>query len=111
MECRPFNIKVTHIAPGGIQSNITTNGLTELPLPETSLFKEYLPDIMRRANASQAGSLGNAEFARRVVDKALGPSPPQYMSLGTNAFTFQIFKWLPRTWVLSYLWKIYSKKK
>ncbi len=44
-------------------------------------------------------------FAKRVVTKALAPSPPSYMTLGKNSTLFWLLAWLPRYWLLSFLWK------
>ncbi|KAG6877878.1 hypothetical protein C0993_002879 [Termitomyces sp. T159_Od127] len=111
MECRPFNISVFHVAPGGVQSNIADKGEARFKLPESSLYTAFLPDIMRRIYASQApGSMPTDDFAKEVVSKALQKTPPLYLCTGANWHVFAIFKWLPKTWVLNYVWKLYSKK-
>jgi hypothetical protein len=51
------------------------------------------------------------EFAKRVVAKALSPSPPFYMTLGKFSTTFTFLQWLPRIWVLRYFWKQFSAIK
>ncbi|TFK30854.1 NAD(P)-binding protein [Coprinopsis marcescibilis] len=112
MELQPFNIQVLHVAPGGVKSNIAANA-SNFRLVEESLYAEYLPDILRRINTSQATeSMANEEFARQVVGKALRKKQSfyTYFTLGSNSFTFKVFKWLPRVWVLRFLWKMYSKK-
>lgn len=113
MECQPYNIKVLHVAPGAVKSNISNNGAAQFSLPENSLWKEYLPDMIRRINASQGPkAMPNEAFAKRVVDKALNKSNSfyNYMTLGGQAFVFSILKWLPRLSVLRLMWKTYSKK-
>jgi 1-acylglycerone phosphate reductase len=40
MECRPFNIKVLLVAPGGVESNIAANQIYNPP-PDT-LYAKYM---------------------------------------------------------------------
>ena len=103
MECRPFNIKVLLVAPGGIKSNISANQIYNPP-PD-SLYKEYFHKVLGRQELSQTSPMPTDVFAKRVVTKALAPSPPSYMSLGKGAIIFWLLAWLPRSWVLSYFWK------
>jgi len=111
MECKPFNISVFHVAPGGIQSNLSANGSSRFSLPDTSLYTAFLPNIVQRIHASQAaGSMPTDVFAKQVVMNALRRNPPSYLSTGSNATLFAIFKWLPKAWVLWLMWKVYSKK-
>lgn len=66
---------------------------------------------MQRLQASQgANSIPNEVFAKKVVRAALQKNPPSYMTLGGNAFAFKIFGWLPKAWVLWYLWRLYSRR-
>ncbi|KAF7364509.1 NAD-P-binding protein [Mycena venus] len=107
MECRPFNIKVMLVCPGGIKTNVAKNASTHFELPPDSLYKKYLPNIMRRMYASQAPTaLSAEEFAKIVAGKASSPYPPFYMTMGFNSGKFAIMKWLPRMWVLNYMWKL-----
>ncbi|KAG5644599.1 hypothetical protein DXG03_008077 [Asterophora parasitica] len=111
MECKPFNVSVLHIAPGGIQSNISASGSSRFSLPEGSLYSAFIPNIMKRINASQApGSMPTDAFARAVVEKALRKNPPLYFSTGANSGLFAFLRWLPKTWVLWLMWRVYSKK-
>lgn len=111
MECKPFNISVLHVAPGGVTSNISTNSGSKYRLPETSLYQNFIPNIIQRIYASQSPtSMPTDVFAKKVVSQALRKSPPLYMSLGGNAWLFVIFKWLPKVWVLRLMWRVYSKK-
>ncbi|KAK0198935.1 oxidoreductase [Armillaria mellea] len=112
MECRPLGINVMHIAPGSVTSNFAKNQEKWFSLPVNSLYAAFLPNIMERMHASQTkSSMSNEEFSKRIVDQALAKPPPSYISVGGNAFLFWVFKWLPRTWVLGLLWRLYSKKK
>ncbi|KAG6866056.1 hypothetical protein C0991_009153 [Blastosporella zonata] len=111
MECKPFNISVLHVAPGGVQTNIADNASARFSLPDSSMYKVFLPNILRRIRASQApGSMPAHVFAKEVVAKTLRKNPPLYMSLGSNSTILGIFKWLPKTWVLWFMWRIWSKK-
>ncbi|KAF8922117.1 oxidoreductase [Mucidula mucida] len=112
MECRPLGISIMHLSPGSVTSNFSRNQGPEFKLPEDTLYASFLPNILERLYASQTKqSMSSKEFASRVVSKALSRNPPTYLSIGGHAFTFQVFKWLPRAWVLSLLWMLYSKKK
>jgi len=103
MECRPFNIKVLLVAPGGVKSNISSNQTYDPP-PDT-LYARYIERILSRRDISQSSPMPTDVFARRVVTKALAPSPPSYMTLGKNAILFWLISFLPRHWLLSLLWK------
>ncbi|KAG6911602.1 hypothetical protein DXG01_011905 [Tephrocybe rancida] len=112
MECKPFNISVLHVAPGGIQSNISANAVGRYALPESSLYAAFLPNIIGRIHASQApGSMPTDIFAKEVAAKALRKSPPMYMSLGSNSTVLAIIKWLPKSWVLWLMWRVWSNEK
>jgi 1-acylglycerone phosphate reductase len=112
MELKPLGINVLHVAPGGVRSNIANNGIEHFSLGENTLYNAYLPDIIRRINASQSPkSMPNNIFAEKVVKKVLASKPPRYLTLGHNATVFSIMKWLPRTFVLLFLWRSFSKRK
>lgn len=101
MECKPFGVKVMLVAPGQVRTNITANQAATLELFPTSIYKPYFDRVYERLNGSQAkGSMDADEFARRVVAKALSPSPPSYMTLGGKSRLFGFFQWLPRWLVL-----------
>lgn len=104
MECRPFNIKVMLVAPGGIKSNLAANQ-DYIPPPDT-LFGKYLEKILARRDISQSSSpMSTDAFAKKVVTKALAPNPPSYLTLGKSSTLFWFLTWLPRNWVLSFFWK------
>ncbi|KAJ7438014.1 oxidoreductase [Mycena galericulata] len=112
MELKPFNVRVMYVAPGAIRTNISNNQAALFKLPPTSRYTDFLPDILRRIHASQgANSMSAATFAKTLVRRALQKKPPAYMSIGGNAFGFKVLAWLPKAWVLWYLWRIYSKKR
>ncbi|KAH7870829.1 oxidoreductase [Lentinula edodes] len=111
MECRPFNISVMNVVPGSVRSNIANNMTQKFVLPENSLYSAFIPNIMKRINASQTEhSMPAAKFAKAVVSKALSRKPPLRFTAGGNSTIFAIFRWLPRVFVFRYLWRIYSKK-
>ena len=111
MELKPFDISVLHVSPGAVKSNIARNGTARFALTANTLYRDYLPDIMKRINASQgANSMPGAEFAKEVVTRALSKQPPRYMTLGGNASLFSFFKWLPRGLVLLFFWRKFSQK-
>ncbi|KAJ7596795.1 oxidoreductase [Mycena floridula] len=110
-ECKPFNIQVVvKLSQGSVKSNISNNSAKVFELPPDSLYKAFLPSILRRLNSSQGPNrITSEEFARQVAFKVLSRNPPRYMTLGGNSRMFSLFKWLPRTWVLSYLWSLYCQ--
>ncbi|KAJ4485902.1 oxidoreductase [Lentinula aciculospora] len=111
MECRPFNISVMNVVPGSVQSNFANNMTQNFELPENSLYSTFIPNIIKRINASQTEhSMPTAKFAKAVVSKALSKKPPSRFTSGGNSTIFSIFRWLPRALVLGYLWRMYSKK-
>jgi 1-acylglycerone phosphate reductase len=103
MECRPFNIKVLLVAPGGVRSNISANQSYN-PAPNT-LYAKYMDKVMGRLKMSQHSPMATDVFARQVVSKALAPRPPSYMTLGRGSVLFRFLTWLPRAFILSLLWK------
>ena len=112
MECRPFNIDVMLVAPAAVKSNISKNQAPIFQLPEDSLYRAFLGNIMARMHASQTSqSMSTDVFAKRVVTKALARKPPSYLSIGGFAIGFYILKWLPRSWMLSFMWRLFSRKK
>jgi 1-acylglycerone phosphate reductase len=106
MECRPFNIKVLLVAPGGVKSNISTNQ-TYNPPPDT-LYAGFIERILARRDISQSSPMPTDVFAKQVVTNALAPTPPSYMMLGKNSIPFWFLTWLPRHWLLSILWKLFG---
>jgi 1-acylglycerone phosphate reductase len=103
MECRPFNIKVWLVAPGGVKSNISANQTYDPP--RDTLYAGFMERILARRDISQSSPMPTEVFAERVVTKALAPTPPSYMTLGKNSTLFWFLMWLPRRWLLSVLWK------
>ncbi|KAH7929147.1 NAD(P)-binding protein [Leucogyrophana mollusca] len=100
MECQPFGVDVMLVAPGGVRSNIAINQAATLELSSDSFYKPYINAILARMNISQGkGSMDTAAFAKRVVQSALSPKPPAYMTLGHNSRVFAVLLWFPRRFV------------
>jgi len=111
MECAPFNVHVVHISAGSVRSNIVNN--VQFKLPEDSIYAPWVDGIYRRINASQGpNALPTEVFAKKVVSAVTRSSPPRYISLGGNSTLFAVFNWMPRGWLLRFLWtKIAGKPK
>ena len=59
---------VVLVAPGAIRSNISATQASHFELPQDSLYKDYIGQIMRRISSSQGrNSMDTDEFARAVV--------------------------------------------
>ncbi|TFK78554.1 NAD(P)-binding protein, partial [Polyporus arcularius HHB13444] len=112
MECTPLNISVLVVATGGIRSNISANQAASFPgLPQDSLYKRYLPDILSRIYTSQApDSMSAEEYARRVVGKSLQANPPRHMMLGGKTLLFSVLMWIPRTFSLKLFWHMLTRR-
>ncbi|KAJ7161348.1 oxidoreductase [Mycena crocata] len=111
MELKPFDLRVMYVAPGAIRSNISSNQAQRFSLGENSRYTAFLPNIIQRMNASQSpGSMPADVFARKVVRRALQRNPPQFLTLGGKSTTFTVLRWLPKAWVLWYLWRLYSRR-
>ncbi|KAI0003800.1 oxidoreductase [Russula compacta] len=93
MECRPFNIKVMLVAPGGVKSNIAANQYYDPP-PDT-LYSKYAERILGRRNLSQSSPMPTDVFSKQVVTKALLPNPPSYLTLGKSSTLFGFLRGFP----------------
>ncbi|KAI9068708.1 NAD-P-binding protein [Trametes sanguinea] len=113
MECKPFNINVVLLVPGGVRSNIVNNqsGPERLKFPENSLYADYVDSILTKLTASQRGNPTPADvFSKQVVGAVLKPNPPRYLTLARMSGVFWLFTWLPRTWILNYFWRIFGER-
>jgi len=112
MECKPLKVNIMLVAPGSVRSNIANNQQRRFNMPETSLYKAFLENIMERISTSQdLGTIPAEEFAKKVVTVAMLPNPPRYLTLGGTSFLFRILQWLPRFWVLTIMWRRFSRRK
>ncbi|KIY51255.1 NAD(P)-binding protein [Fistulina hepatica ATCC 64428] len=111
MECKPFNIAVMLVTPGGVRSNISTNAAkTHDKLSSESLYTAFTPNIIKRLTASQnMDPMPAEEFAEKVADKCLDRNPPLRLLIGASAWVFRIWSWLPRWWAFEYFWNMYSE--
>ena len=118
MELKPLGISVLHVAPAAITSNLASNEAARFTLPEGSLWSAYLPDMIRRINASQGKhSMPSEVFAARVVRRVQGmelrgkgEGRYGFFLLGGQAWLFEVLRWIPTVWLLKMMWKTYSKK-
>ena len=109
MELKPFNISVLHVAPGAVRSNISSNAITRFALAPDTLYSNFLSFIIKRIHASQGpDSMRSKHFAQQVVSNALRKNPPRYMSIGGRSWLFAWLKWLPRGFVLAYMWRLFA---
>ena len=109
MELKPFNISVLHVAPGAVKSNISSNGIARFVLAPDTLYSDFLSFIIKRIHASQGpGSMPSKDFAQQVVSNALRKNPPRYMSIGGSTWLIKWLKWLPRGFVLAYMWRLFA---
>ncbi|KAI0784926.1 oxidoreductase [Abortiporus biennis] len=105
MECKPLNINVVLVAPGTVQSNIADNQRRTFSMPENSLYKSYLDNIIDRIVSSQDwSSMPTKRFAKKVAKASLSSRPPRYLMYGGRTFIFSLFAWIPRFIALSLLW-------
>ncbi|KAJ7244450.1 NAD-P-binding protein [Mycena rebaudengoi] len=100
--------EVMLVCLGGIKSNVAQNASTHFELQPSSLYQQYLPNIIKRIWSSQdTSSISTEEFTKVVAKKSLAPNPPLYLkNMGSNSMVFAILKWLPREWVLNLMWKL-----
>ncbi|PIL31415.1 hypothetical protein GSI_06116 [Ganoderma sinense ZZ0214-1] len=111
MECTPLNIDVVLVAPGIVRSSIARKAISNIAAASTTgLYSDYFTS----AGTTLAASFGRTAmdtntFAQRVVDDVLRPNPPRYLTLAPLARTWSFFEWLPRAWVLQYVWKVQAE--
>jgi len=106
MECKPFGVKVMLVAPGGVRSNIAKNQAETFDISPMSVYKRWEPKIVQRMHVSQGpGCMDTDEFARRVVAQVLKANPPPYMSLGYGSTYSYLCQWLPRQYILGWMYK------
>ena len=114
MECTPFNISVLTVTTGAVRSNLSKNQAACLPvdnMPENSLSKRYLPDILARIYMSQGSdSMPAEEYARRVVAASLQTKPPREMMIGGKTLLYRFLEWIPRTFTLRFFWRFFTQK-
>ncbi|TFK90607.1 oxidoreductase [Polyporus arcularius HHB13444] len=114
MECTPLNISVLTVTTGAVRSNIGTNQVAIRPdsfIPENSLYRAYLSDILSRVFMSQGpDSMPAEEYARLVVGKSLQKKPPRELMLGGKTVLYRLLLWIPRTFTLKFFWRYFTQK-
>jgi len=105
MECKPFGVKVMLVSAGGVKSNIVKN--VKFEASATSVYKRWETKFSQwtPTNPVERGSDTN-KFAKRVVARMLKANPPPYVTLGSASTLFYLCQWLPRQWVLGWMYKI-----
>lgn len=109
MECAPLNIDVVLVAPGIVKSSIALKAISNIPATSTTgLYSDYISSMGTTLAASFGRTAMETDtFARQVVDAVLGPAkPPRYLTIAPLAKTWNLFEWLPRAWVLQYVWRV-----
>lgn len=111
MELKPLGLRAMLLTPGSVKSNLATNQAQIFRLPDDSLYKLYINNIIGRMYASQeAGtSMPTETFARLAVNKILASNPPFYVVLGGNTLVFSLLRWMPRMFVLWLVWRRFSQ--
>ena len=111
MECTPLNINVVLVAPGIVRSSIALKAITTITATSaTGLYSDYLASMgTTLAACFRRTAMDTDAFARKVVDDVLRPKPPRYLTLAPLAIMWKFFQWLPRAWVLQYVWKVQAE--
>ncbi|KEP49917.1 short-chain dehydrogenase/reductase family protein [Rhizoctonia solani 123E] len=99
------DINVMLVLTGGVRSNIINN--TRFTLPPTSLYTQYLPNVLARIQLSQAEpTMPTVEYARGVVNAALRKGgAPGILAIGAHTWLFRLLRSAPKWIVMWYLWK------
>ena len=113
LECKPLGVAVLNVTTGAVASNIAVNQSASFGgLPEGSLYKRYLADIVARIHMSQGADKMPADaYAREVVARSLrkpGDVPREVM-LGGKIALYRVMMWLPRTLALSMFWWFFTR--
>ncbi|PIL27874.1 hypothetical protein GSI_09996 [Ganoderma sinense ZZ0214-1] len=111
MECKPFNVSVLNVTTGAVASNIAVNQSASFSgLPENSLYKHYLDDIVARIHMSQGrDKMPVSAYARQVVAKSLQKGVPREIMLGGKVLLYRVMTWLPRTLALCMFWWFFTR--
>ena len=106
MECLPLGIAVVLLSPGLVQSTMGPKMFSAIPANTSEgLYAKYMPAMATGlTTAFGVGIMGTEEFARRAVESILSASPPRFVTMAPLAGRWRLMEWLPREWVLRYLW-------
>ena len=109
LECKPFNIKVMLVSAASVQSKIIGKH-DNFQLPSESLYSKFFPNIRARLEAARdKAAMETGAFAEEIISKADSANPPSYLLAGGKAGTYKLLSYLPRSWVLSMMWNMFSK--
>ena len=100
VELAPFGVKVVTVVTGGVKSNIAR---THRTLPEGSVYLPIEEEYVARQTHSQANSVPNEEYARRVVGHVLSGSGRDTIWEGGKSWLVYYASFLPR-WVFVSCW-------
>ncbi|KAJ2783336.1 NADPH-dependent 1-acyl dihydroxyacetone phosphate reductase [Coemansia interrupta] len=86
VELVPFNVRVVVVAPGSIKSNLISAQASQDLISPGSRYAKALGAIRAKSEyGRELPQTSAAEFARTVVSRVLGRSPPAYISCGKYA--------------------------
>ncbi|KAF7795725.1 hypothetical protein EIP86_006890 [Pleurotus ostreatoroseus] len=109
LECKPFNIKVMLVSAASVRSKIIGKH-DNFQLPSESLYGKFFPNIRARLEAARdKAAMETGAFAEEIISKADSANPPSYLLAGGKAGTYKLLSYLPRSWVLSMMWNMFSK--
>jgi len=89
MEIKPFNIKMTNVAPGDFATNIAA-GRYHAPLVETSPYKTSYGKTLNTMNDHVDGGNDPKEMAKAIHDIILSKSPKIHYKVGAFMQKFSI---------------------
>ena len=96
------------VSTASVQSNIIGKH-DAFQLPSTSLYGKFFHNIRARLDAARdKAAMEKGAFAEEVISKADSANPPSYLLAGGKAGTYKLLSYLPRGWVLSMMWNMFS---
>lgn len=88
-----------------VQSNIIGKH-DSYQLPAESLYDGFFHNIRARLDAARdKEATETSAFAEEVISKADSANSPSYLLIGGKASTYKFMAYLPRSWVLSMVFK------
>jgi NAD(P)-dependent dehydrogenase (short-subunit alcohol dehydrogenase family) len=98
MELAPFGIDVVVVRAGGLATNFATAASdgTERFRDPSSLYHSVADGIEERARMSENLAMPADVFARRVMGKVCGPSPPAVIKIGGGSRLVPALALLPK---------------
>lgn len=108
LECRPFNIKVILVEPGGIKSTMMRR-FDGYELPRNSLYSSFGQTVRKILDTIQNPRATPADaFAETVLSKVLRSKgePPIHIRTGFAVTILSLLGMLPRKMYLNTTWKL-----